>query len=97
MDNILSIMYAALETALRNGRYNEAKLIQDGCARLHWMDELASMPTAEMPAVTLCAWCLKSQGIEPRAEDSHGICAEHAAQVAEQSRARRAARLARVA
>lgn len=56
MDRILKIMYEALFTALHNGRWHEAKLIQDGCERLRKMDaarraEWADVPTVKTPVV----------------------------------------------
>jgi len=45
----------------------------------------------------LCAWCLVEQGIEPDPGESHGICIEHAERAYADYRARRAARLAKVA
>lgn len=57
------------------------------------MDETKGM--ARLPV--LCAWCLSECGIKPDPAHSHGICAAHAARVLEQSRARRAKRLAKVA
>lgn len=72
---------------------DERTILQRGIDRLEI--EVAEMPTLEMPALA-CAWCLAESG-QPMGEQSHGICPRHAAQVAEQSRARRAARLANVA